>query len=125
MKKLFLTLILCISVSAIFAQTKKITIYSTINWDGSVDYADLKKLLPDSVAGKILIDPQKTPGLHKANHILLWMTANGWKLITSTGDVMRGTSFPGYLMSKDIRLDSAAYAIYMYHLVNSEKKPQK
>jgi len=122
MKKLLLTLILCISCSALFAQTKKITVFSTIDYLGKVDYGDLKKLLPDSVATKILIDPKKTYNLRKSAHVLLWMSNNGWKLVSAMIEVQGGSSFDGYLMSKDIYLTNAAYTIYVYHVTNSEVK---
>jgi len=125
MKPLLFALLLCIGTSALFAQGQKTVIYSNITYQGKVDYGDLKKLLPDSLAAKLLIDPKKAYNLRQPDHVLLWMTTNGRKLVGTNSNVMSGSSFIGYLMSKDIYLDSAAYALYVNDLMNIEVKKKK
>jgi hypothetical protein len=108
---------LCMGSSRLFAQMQKIVVYSNVECSfGEVDYGDLKKLLPDSITAKLLIDPKKTYGLKKPYDVLLWMSTNGWKLVTTALQ----SSY--YMMSKDIYLDKPAYDLYISKLTSSNKK---
>jgi len=126
MKKILFTLLLCVSSLLVFAQShKRITVYCTISSNGKIDYGDLKKLLPDSTNAKLLVDPKTRYGIKKPDHTLLLMSTYGWKLASVITDVTGGaftSSSTGYLMSKEIYLDAAAYALYLNKLINIEKK---
>jgi len=118
MKKLLFTLLLSISTFLVFAQAhKKVTVYCTVSWNGKVDYGDLKKLLPDSVNSKLLVDPKALYGIKKANHVLLLMSTYGWKLASVVTDVSGGSgtftsASSSYLLSREIYLNGPAYTQY-------------
>jgi hypothetical protein len=127
MKKILLTLLLCVSSFLVFAQVhKKITVYCTVSSNGKIDYGDLKKLLPDSINDKLLVDPRTQYGIKKTNHTLLLMSTYGWKLASVETNVTGSnasftSSSSAYLMSKEIYLSAPAYTAYVNKLVNIEK----
>jgi len=128
MKKLLLTLLLCVSSFVVFAQAhKRITVYCAISSNGKIDYGDLKKLLPDSINAKLLVDPRTQYGIKKTDHTLLLMSTYGWKIASVIADVSGGgrtfsSSSSEYLMSKDIYLSAPAYSLYFNNLINIETK---
>jgi hypothetical protein len=126
MKKILFTLLLCISSVLVFAQAhKKIIVYCTIATNGNIDYGDLKKLLPDSISNKLLVEPKKQYGIKKPGHTLLLMSSYGWKLtsvITDVSGVSFSSQYSNYVLSKEVYLDAAAYALYVNKLINIEKK---
>jgi hypothetical protein len=124
MKKLLFTTLLCICSFVLLAQThKKITVYCTIGNGGRIDYGDLKKLLPDSINSKLLVDPRTLYGVKDSGHTLLLMSTYGWKLASVetnvTGSNASFTSSSSiYLMSKEIYLSAPAYTLYINKLIN-------
>jgi hypothetical protein len=128
MKTFLLASFLCILSFSLFAQSTKTVIYCSIDPIGRTYYGDLNKLLPDSLKTRVLVDVRKQFNLRDPDHVLLWMTMNGWKLISVqsnvTGGGMISTNYI-YRLSKEIYLDPAARDIFMQNLLNSEKKPVK
>jgi hypothetical protein len=95
---------------------------------GQINYGDLAKLLPDSLKSIAIANPRKDYDLHNVNHVLLWMSLNGWKLISVESDVTGGgmvSTQINYYLSKEIYLDPPARALFMQNVLNSEKKPAK
>jgi hypothetical protein len=128
MKTFFVALLMCFSAATLFAQTTKTAIYCTLDVSGQVNYGDLAKLLPDSLKSIALANPRKDYDLHNVNHVLLWMSLNGWKLISVESNVTGGgivSTEINYYLSKEIYLDPATRALFMQNLLNSEKKPAK
>lgn len=96
------------------AQTHKVTIFSTIDPIGRIDYYSLKKVLPDSVINKELVDPKKEFGIKDNYKVLLFLAENGWQLVTV--QQVPPTTPLYYHMKKEIELDEAAYHAYMQKL---------
>ncbi|MHB8208197.1 hypothetical protein [Mucilaginibacter sp.] len=127
MKKLLLALLFCTGVFALSAHAQKITVYCTISSNGKVDYGDLKKLLPDSINNKLLVDPKTLYGIKKVNHVILLMSTYGWKLASVVTDVSGGSgtftsASSSYILSKEIYLDGSAYSLYLNNLIHIETK---
>jgi hypothetical protein len=121
MKPIVSTLVLGLLFLTSSAQTQKITVFCHIDPIGKVFYGNLAKFLPDSLKASVLVDARKEPGLRNVDNVLLWMSLNGWKVITSEPYLSGGVA-SSYLLSKDIWLDAAARASVMDKLANSEKK---
>ena len=120
MKKYLFILLLSFIVSSAFAQTYKITIYSSFyQYDCSVNYTDYDKLYPDSIKAAVMIDYQKKYQLNRRNSsvLLLRMNQDGWKLIS----VFVNNGRPEYLMSKEILLDDTAMNLYLQNLNSLSK----
>ena len=125
MKTFFFTFCLVIFASVLYAQNQKTVIYCTVGITGLVHYGDLATLLPDSLKASLLVDPRKDLKLRKLDHVLLYMFNNGWKLVAIESNVTGGgmvTTDTNYLLTKEIYLDAPARALFMEHLLNSEKK---
>ncbi len=127
MKTAALVIFLSILSCSLYAQTPKTVIYCSLDVIGRTNYGDLAKLLPDSLK-QVLADPRKEFNLHDQDHVLLWMTNNGWKLVSVESNVTGGgmvtTGFI-YFLSREVYLDPAARALFKQNLLNSEKKPIK
>ena len=90
------------------------TIVHCVVIQGQVYYANLAKLLPDSIQAGLLIDPRKKFNMKPAN-VLLWMETQGWTIVSGSGD-------GGYIwMTKGIYLDDSARALYVQKLENGSK----
>jgi hypothetical protein len=120
MKKYLFILLLSFIAGGAFAQTHKVTIYSSFyQYDCSVNYTDYDKLYPDSIKTAVMIDYQKKYQLNRRNSsvLLLRMNQDGWKLIS----VFVNNGRPEYLMSKEILLDDTAMNLYLQNLNSLSK----
>jgi len=97
------------------AQTHKVTIFCTAAPLGRIDYYSLKKMLPDSIISKELIDPKKEFRIKDNYKLLLLLAENGWQLVTA--QLVPPTTLSLYYhMKKEIELDEAAYHVYLQKL---------
>jgi len=135
MKKIILAFTLSFLSVTAFAQKQAVTIFCTVDFNGNVnyntqDYATnnnklsniLNQILPDSIKAKVLIDPKKEYHFKYGNETLLWLAQNGWKIVSSNGGG-NGNSF--WLLSREIKLDAPARALFMEKLENLEIKTKK
>jgi hypothetical protein len=76
----------------------------------------------------ILINPRKENNLKQLDDVLLWMSLNGWKLVSIRANTSGGggnlsiSTEISYYLSKEITLDDAARALFTEALRNVEKK---
>ena len=115
MKKYLFLLLLCFTAGGAFAQTHKVTIYSSFyQYDCSVNYTDYDKLYPDSIRAAVMIDYKTKYRLNRQNSnvLLLRMNLDGWKVVS----VVYNNGRPEYLMSKEILLNDAAMNLYLQNL---------
>ena len=115
MKKYILLITFILSSAIMLAQTNKVNIFCTIDPIGRVNYYSLKKILPDSLKSKLLIDPRKEYDIKDNYKVLLLMTQNGWKLMTTQN------GYPYYdvvyfTLSREIYLDDAALELFIENL---------
>lgn len=117
MKKYVCLLILAFCSLASFAQGHKITVYA-INGNGTLDYRDAEKLLPDSIVNTVLINYKKKYNLKgvSQNAVLYRMNLDGWKVI----EINRDTDY--IYLSKEITLDDAGYQYFLDKLKGFEVK---
>jgi|GEM_PF-6466437 len=114
MKKLFLFLFLfgILLVQSASAQYK-VTLYAYVSNGGFTDYQYLKKLLPDSLKDKILIDYRKGYKLKGNEATLYRMEKNGWQLsfISSGGSGINGnfSVSPVFVLTRELNLNEEAF----------------
>jgi len=121
MKKHLLILLLCLAAGGAVAQTHKLTIYSYFSDSNvNVQYLNYDKLYPDSIKTAVMVDYKKQYQLKNTNTLLLRMSLDGWKLVTT---VVNASGFQGnvsssiqYIMSREILLDDAAMDLYLQNL---------
>ena len=121
MKKHLFILLLCFTTGGAFAQTHKITIYSYFSDSNvNVQYLNYDKLYPDSIKTAVMVNYKKQYQLKNINTLLLRMSLDGWKLVTT---VVNASGFQGnvsssikYIMSREILLDDAAMDLYVQNL---------
>uniref|UniRef100_UPI0031DFE803 hypothetical protein n=1 Tax=Chitinophaga sp. TaxID=1869181 RepID=UPI0031DFE803 len=114
MKQIILIYFILFTVTILKAQTHKVTIFSTVDPTGKIDYHSLKKILPDSIISKELKDPRKEFGIKDNYKVLLFMVESGWQLVNA--ELVPPTTILYYYMKKEIELDEAAYYAYMQKL---------
>jgi hypothetical protein len=128
MKKYLFIMLLSFTATGAFAQTHKLTIYSSFDENYCVvQYSNYDKLYPDSIRAAVMIDYKEKYKLVFPNTLILRMNLDGWKLISvivkpsgygglpESGSIYSTTE---YLMSKEILLDDAAMNLYLQNLKN-------
>ena len=126
MKKYLFVLFFSFVASGAFAQTHKLTIYSSFDERYCVvQYTNYDKLYPDSIKTAVMIDYKEKYKVVFPTTLVLKMNQDGWKLISV---IVKPTTFSGsngfgnlystteYLMSKEILLDDAAMNLYLQNL---------
>ena len=126
MKKYLFILLLSFTATGAFAQTHKLTIYSSFDERYCVvQYPNYDKLYPDSIQTAVMIDYKEKYKLVFPNTLILRMNLDGWKLVSvivkpgnygglsGSGTISSTTE---YLMSKEILLDDAAMNLYLQNL---------
>jgi hypothetical protein len=114
MKKLFFSLLFVgiLPMKKAGAQFK-VTVYAYVSNGGFIDYRYLKKLLPDSLKEKILLDYRKAYKIKGDEATLYRMEKNGWHLsfISAAGGGANGSSSvsPEFVLTRELNLNEEAY----------------